>query len=208
MRSNIIKKLISSSLALSLILGVGVELTKGPIIVQARDYDDRYDDDRNDIDDRYDDRDDIDDRYDDDWKKPGNVNTPGLTPNREAIGEYLGNVYENIFNRQVDQQGLNYWVNALATGQTELDDFFKNLLSEPEFLQVAPTVEEKIRKIYAGVFQREADKGGLDYWVRKYKEELRDEKNEIEALKEIIEEMTDGDEFDKILLKLGLTDND
>lgn len=136
----------------------------------------------------------------------GQVTAP-TQANRQAIQDYLKTVYKNIFNRDVDQQGLDFWTNQLASGQVDLEEFFQRLLTEPEFLAVAPTPEEKIKKIYAGVFQREPDQGGLNYWVGKYKEELRDERNEKEALEDIIDKMTEGPEYQSILNKLGLHDD-
>ncbi len=192
MKSNYIKKLIASTLVMSFIFGASAMVTQNPIVVQADD-DDRYDD----LNDRYD-----DDRYDNDYNK-----VP-VTTNKTAITEYIKNVYKNIFGREVDQQGLNFWVNTLASGQVELDDYFKRLLVEAEFRGVAPTVQDKIKKIYQGVFQREPDQNGLNFWVARYNAELRDEGNEREALEEIIEEMTDGAEFKQILNKLGIRDDD
>ena len=126
--------------------------------------------------------------------------------NTQAISNYLKTVYNNVFGREVDQQGLNYWVQKLSSGQVELEDFFKNLLSENEFLTVAPTPEDKIKKLYAGIFQRQPDQGGFNYWLNRYKAELRDERNEREALREVIDDMTDGAEFKQILRRLGLDD--
>ncbi len=126
--------------------------------------------------------------------------------NTQALQDYLRNVYKNVFNREIDNQGLNYWTNKLATDQIDLEDFFKNLLSENEFKTVAPTVEAKIKKLYVGIFQREADQGGFNFWVSKYKQELREEGNEREALRDVIDSMTDGQEFKQLLIKLGLND--
>ena len=126
--------------------------------------------------------------------------------NTQAISNYLKTVYNNVFGREVDQEGLNYWVQKLSSGQVDLDDFFKNLLSENEFLTIAPTPEDKIKKLYAGIFQRQPDQGGFNYWVNRYKVELRDERNEREALREVIDDMTDGAEFKQILRRLGLND--
>ncbi len=133
--------------------------------------------------------------------------TVASTANTKRISDYLKNVYKNVFGREIDGQGLNYWTQKLSSGEIELEDFFKNLLSESEFMQVAPKVEDKIKKLYAGIFQREADKGGLDFWTVKYKQELREEGNEREALRDVIDEMTDGQEFKQLLIKLGLNND-
>lgn len=188
-------------------------------------YDDLYDDDR--YDDRYDDYYDYDDRYDDYYDddyygkpifnngannnikpvnpKPNNARpVVSTTANQKMVADYLKNVYKNVFAREIDQPGLNYWTQRLSSGQIELEDFFKNLLSEGEFRQAAPTVEDKIKKLYLGIFQREADQGGLQFWISRYKQELREEGNEREALRDVIDDMTDGTEFKQLLLKLGL----
>lgn len=124
--------------------------------------------------------------------------------NKDAISTYLKTVYKNVFGREIDKQGSEYWTSRLAGHYTDLEDFFKNLLSEQEFLSTAPTVEDKIKKLYHGIFQREPDTQGFNFWVNEYKEELRDGDSEREALRDIIDEMTDGLEFKSILQKLGL----
>ncbi len=134
---------------------------------------------------------------------------PGLIPNNKPetfleIQQYLERVYDNIFNRKVDKGGLDYWTSKLSSKDIDLEEFFKNLLIEPEFNQVAPTVEDKIIKIYEGVFQRKPDEEGFKFWVERYRQELIDEGNEREALEEIIDQMTDGKEFREINYKLGL----
>lgn len=140
---------------------------------------------------------------------PNNNMQQGQKPNvnHKELPGYLKNIYRNVFNREVDNDGLGYWNNKLATGQIELDDFFKNLLSEREFIETAPMVEDKIKKLYTGIFQRQPDTEGFNFWVQKYKEELKDEGNEKEALRDIIDKMTDGQEFRELLVKLGLNDN-
>ena len=138
---------------------------------------------------------------------PNNVENETNIKNNVQNSElpvYLRNIYKNVFNREVDKGGLDYWNNKLATGQVELEDFFKNLLSEKEFLTVAPLTEDKIQKLYTGIFQREPDAGGFSFWVEKFKQELAKEGNEREALRDIIDEMTDGKEFRELLAKLGL----
>lgn len=132
------------------------------------------------------------------------VYQPNTQANTGSVQDYLRKVYQNVFGRQIDAQGLNYWTTKLTTGAIELEDFFKNLLSEAEFMQAAPTVEMKIKKLYAGIFQREADQGGFNFWVQKYRQELREEGSEREALRDVIDEMTDGPEFKQLLVRLGL----
>ncbi len=133
-----------------------------------------------------------------------NFNNSTTFGNTEAISNYLKTVYTNIFEREIDQQGLNYWTNMLSSYKIELEDFFINLLSENEFLNIAPTVEDKIKKLYHGIFQREPDAQGFNYWVYEYRKELIKKGNERKALKEVIDDMTDSQEFKSILQKLGL----
>lgn len=131
----------------------------------------------------------------------GSTNKPA---NTQAIMEYLEKVYLNVFNRESDQGGLIYWTAQLSQKRVSLEEFFKNLLVEEEFLKIAPTTEDKIRKLYHGIFQREPDPAGLAFWINKYNEKLQQYGSEKAALVDIIDQMTDGVEFRILIDKLGV----
>lgn len=234
MRSKLIKKIIALSLVFSSAFVVGSNINSKLITVQADDdwddyYDDWYDDDYyEDLYDDYYDDDWYDDDYYDDWDdyyyfRPGSnqykywldrynnfqrpstnynqIKSPG---NSQRISSYLKNVYRNIFNREIDQQGLDYWTNKISNREISLVDFFKNILAENEFKQIAPTPQEKIRLLYKGIFEREADVAGFNYWVSQYERELNRTRNETNALRNVIDGMTSGQEFKQLLSKLAL----
>lgn len=138
---------------------------------------------------------------------PAPVPTPTPVPsnvNSQALSNYLNTVYTNVFNRNIDTQGLEYWSGRLSTGQTTLKDFFKNLLVEAEFMQVAPSTQDKIRALYKGIFQRDPDSEGFNYWVSKYNQELTMHNSQNKALVDVIDEMANGQEFSGILSSLGI----
>lgn len=123
---------------------------------------------------------------------------------KKAIKLYLSNVYKNVFNREIDEQGSEYWSEKLVTDSIRLKNFFKNLLTENEFIKIAPTVEDKIKKLYLGIFQRHPDQRGFTYWVERYKQELSFGNSESDALRKVIDNMTSSGEFKGILGKLRL----
>lgn len=123
---------------------------------------------------------------------------------KRIIQTYLSNVYKNIFNRDIDPQGSEYWSERLVTDSIRLRNFFKNLLTEDEFKKVAPTVEDKIKKLYLGIFQRHPDQNGFIYWVGRYNQELSFGNSETDALRKVIDNMTSSGEFKGVLGKLRL----
>ena len=135
-------------------------------------------------------------------------NTPqspnNQTGNIREISNYLSTLYTNIFEREIEEEGLNYWTQKLMNSEIRLKNLFKNLLSEIEFKQIAPTIDIKIRKIYLGIFQREPDTEGFNYWVKIFKKELVSNVNEEDALLNVIDKMTNGNEFNQILSKLSV----
>lgn len=134
-----------------------------------------------------------------------NITNPYEKENRKKVIKlYLTNLYKNVFNRTIDTQGAEYWSEKLVTDSIRLRDFFKNLLTENEFMQIAPTTEDKIKKLYLGVFQRNPDQSGFMYWVNRYKQELTAGNNETGALIKIIDSMTSSGEFRGVLGKLRL----
>ncbi len=128
-----------------------------------------------------------------------------VTPSTsQLIFEYLNKLYSNLFGRRFDYHGITYWTNQLDGRFISLRNFFKNLLSEKEFLKSNPTTKDKIRKLYLGIFEREPDDQGFNFWVNEYNSKLKKSLDEKEALISIIDQMADGEEFKALVEKLGV----
>lgn len=97
--------------------------------------------------------------------------------------EYVEVLYNTLFGREADVDGLNYWVNQMANGATRRyvlsgfanSDEFLNLcnnygvtkgeFSLTEASDVRPELNSFVALAYEGVLGRTPDKEGLVYWV-------------------------------------------
>ncbi|MEM7529456.1 MAG: DUF4214 domain-containing protein [Pseudomonadota bacterium] len=79
----------------------------------------------------------------------------------------LYRLYLVAFGRLPDEAGLSHWHDALRGGLTldELADRFADSLEFRERIGTFEDGEVFVRKLYLDGMGREADAGGLDYWV-------------------------------------------
>ena len=85
----------------------------------------------------------------------------------ESIEEFVENLYVAGLGRQPDHRGFNYWVNELKKDRSAAEVIAYVLLRSEEFKEKYADIsnEEFVKKAYNIVFGREADEGGLKFWV-------------------------------------------
>lgn len=135
-----------------------------------------------------------------------NINTSSYKEieNNPILYNYLKNAYSNIYSGMIKDETIYNWMYLLNNNYISLEDFFKKMFNEKSFLSIFTSTNERIYKIYAGIFQRQPDKDGLNFWINKYNAQLSKYGNPIIALKNIVNEITNGSEFKKILNVLNL----
>ena len=81
-----------------------------------------------------------------------------------ATSSQLQQLYIAYFARPGDPTGLDYWVKAGTTTKA----FAANMYLQPEFMSVngSLSIQEQINNIYQNLFFRDADEGGLNYWMQ------------------------------------------
>lgn len=87
----------------------------------------------------------------------------------QPLAESVALLYEAALDREPDVPGLNYWLNEVAGGLSELDVAWLFLASD-EFQQrfdVANDVDY-VDQLYLNVLDRSADQAGKDYWVEQF----------------------------------------
>ncbi len=80
--------------------------------------------------------------------------------------EDVAKIYVATFNRAPDTSGLDYWVND--SGFTDIEDVTKSFFDSDEAQQIYTkdkTSSELVQLAYQNLFDRDAEKAGLDYWV-------------------------------------------
>lgn len=85
-----------------------------------------------------------------------------------ATREQIDNLYQEVFGREADQGGLDFYDNS----DFSLDQIRESFLASPErqgmdarpFAQGTPATADEINALYRDVFGRDADKEGLQFY--------------------------------------------
>lgn len=81
-------------------------------------------------------------------------------------------VYQNVLNRDIDQEGFDHWLGLLTAGRLDRGGLMLEFSDSAEFKNqtgviAAPTTgadPRSVERLYAAYFDREADAGGLAFW--------------------------------------------
>jgi hypothetical protein len=76
-------------------------------------------------------------------------------------------IYQAAFNRAPDSGGLGFWIDTLDKG-VSLVNVAKSFVQSDEFTYLygaAPSNTDLVKHLYTNVLHREADAGGLSFWV-------------------------------------------
>ena len=81
---------------------------------------------------------------------------------------FVTRLYAKVLNRNPDAGGLKYWMNAISSGkQSVLNVATNGFFHSKEFLNKKLNNGEFVKVCYRTFLDREAEKGGYDYWVGK-----------------------------------------
>lgn len=78
-------------------------------------------------------------------------------------------LYIGLLGRAADKEGLQFWINDIASGNRTLDDVREAFAASPEFQAtyggLSGDRDALVSTIYANLFERAPDAEGLAYWV-------------------------------------------
>lgn len=122
--------------------------------------------------------------------------TPVKADNSGVEG-FVKRLYQCVLGRTADKNGLNYWMNVMKNGSTEVvlkvstDGFFHS----NEFLNKKLSNGEFVKVCYRTFLGREAEANGYNYWMGKLNTASRDE---------VIKGFAYSNEFANIMKSFGL----
>ena len=99
-------------------------------------------------------------------------------------------------NRTGEANGLNYWCGQIQSGQKSVVGAAEEFFRTPEFLNKKTSNTEYVKVLYRTFMGREADKAGLNYWVRRL--------NAGENRNVILRSFAGCPEFQNIIKSFGL----
>lgn len=79
--------------------------------------------------------------------------------------QFVCQIYEKIFGRTADEEGLYYYASQLGSKKLTGAELLDTFLNSKEFLQEKLSDEEYIEVLYQACLGRQADKAGLQYWL-------------------------------------------
>ena len=103
--------------------------------------------------------------------QPGSVNVGPVRPvtptaDMAKIKAFVTRCYSVILGRDPDQDGLNAWANALATGTRKASEIIDGFVNSQEFLSKKLSKEEQVDILYQAMLGRSADSAGKASWVK------------------------------------------
>lgn len=79
----------------------------------------------------------------------------------------IARLYDAVYGRKPDLGGLNYWLNAIETSGSTMQQVTNYLISSPEFLATYGGLSNGgfVQTLYQNTLHRAADAAGLNYWL-------------------------------------------
>ena len=88
-----------------------------------------------------------------------------LTPEPPPLALFVTRLYQRGLNRNPDEPGLDYWVNALSSGTFTGVDVAYGFVFSQEFIGLNTSNADFLTVLYEAFFDREPDPGGYEYWL-------------------------------------------
>lgn len=114
----------------------------------------------------------------------------------ELTEEFVKRLYNVCLNREADEVGLTNWTNALVGKVLTGTETAYGFVFSPEFKNKNYCNTDFTKQLYRAFMGREADEGGLEFWVSKMKKGAKRE--------EIFNAFSQSDEFRQICAQYGI----
>lgn len=113
-----------------------------------------------------------------------------------SVEAFVARIYEKALGRAPEMGGLTYWAGEIAAGRKSPVSVAEQFIFSQEFTKKNLDNTEYIKVLYRTFMGREADAGGLGYWVGRL--------NKGETREKILREMANSTEFQNIIKSFGL----
>ncbi|WGX76131.1 DUF4214 domain-containing protein [Paraclostridium bifermentans] len=105
-------------------------------------------------------------KYEQDQTQEQNyIRSEASTDIKENCKIIIRQIYKGFYGREVDNDGLEYWANEIASGKRSVADILEQFINGDEFKNKNYNNQEYVKSLYIGLQGREPDKSGLDYWT-------------------------------------------
>ena len=117
------------------------------------------------------------------------INTSSTTSTNSRDAQ-VTRLYDAVFDRAPDSEGLAFWTDALNRGAT-LDAVADLLMASPEFQGRHGTADDQdfVKLLYHNALDREADDAGLEFWTSGLQQSVVDRSDVVLAFLEASEQV-------------------
>jgi len=138
------------------------------------------------------------------WQRNYTINIT-FTPDNKALkqntlDDFVKRMYTTALKREPEEEGFNYWKDALKNKKTTARDMARFFFDSPEFKSFNLSDEEFLNRVYETIMDREPDKEGFDYWLKRLKSK------EV-SRSEVVDMFVDAPEFKKLAESYGIKAN-
>lgn len=114
----------------------------------------------------------------------------------DSVESYVARIYTKALGRDPEAAGLKYWVGEIKAGRKTAVQVAEMFFFAPEFTNKKLNNKEYVKVLYRTFMGREADQGGLNYWI--------DRLNKGESRKSVLKAFAGCPEFKAIVKSFGL----
>lgn len=114
----------------------------------------------------------------------------------DSVESYVARIYTKALGRDPEPAGLKYWVGEIKAGRKTAVQVAEMFFFAPEFTNKKLNNKEYVKVLYRTFMGREADQGGLNYWI--------DRLNKGESRKSVLKAFAGCPEFKAIVKSFGL----
>ncbi len=86
-------------------------------------------------------------------------------PSADAITNFVRRVYRSVLGREGEEEGVNYWINALYNYQVSGADLAMQFVTSKEYKDKGTSNDEFVEMLYSAFFGRASDTDGKNYWL-------------------------------------------
>gem|GEM_PF-2049377 len=128
----------------------------------------------------------------------------GITPynSQNKLKAFLERLYalvmtrpQDAYGKTYDQEGLEYWMQVLQSGEKTGGDVVKDFYNAPEFTSKNLSDPEFVKNAYYAIMGREPDAGGLNYWIAQLAQISRND---------LLDQFIHSEEFQKYAQEYGI----
>ncbi len=116
----------------------------------------------------------------------------------DKLKAFIERFYNLLFNRDAEYGGIEYWKEQLLSQDKSASEMANYFFFSKEFESKNYSDKDFIKLAYRTLLDREADKGGLDFWLSLLEKGV--------SKREIIKQFISSEEFIKLLDEYGLNE--